>query len=792
MEDDLEKYRKKRHFEKTPEPKPEKAGSKIAPIFVIQKHWATRLHYDFRIELNGVLKSWAVPKGISMNPEDKQLAVMVEDHPFDYKNFEGEIPEGEYGAGTVRIWDQGTYVAKDVEAGLKKGHIYLFLNGRKAKGGFNLVKMNDKNWLLLKANDEFSGQKIKEDVFKYKELEEKAKKIDLSKAKKSAMSNSAKPMTAESIIEPFDDDDWIFEIKWDGYRAISFLRNGKVELKSRNNLSMDYFPKIESELKEFPLEVIFDGEVVALNKKGLPDFQLLQNYIKSQKGKIVYYVFDTLYLNNYNLTSLPLFQRKEILKQLIPSSPFIKFADHVEKLGKQFFSQAKKAGLEGIIAKNKRSSYQEGKRSKLWLKIKSEQQQEMIICGFTQPRLSRKYIGELIMGAYENNEFIYCGHCGTGFTEETLKELYEKMKPLTTDECPFKIVPKTNEPAVWLKPRLVCQVKFAEWTDEGIMRAPVFLGLREDKDPKEVKRESFYPEIKQLKVKLTNLDKVFWKDEGYTKKDLIDYYEKISPVLFPYLKDRPIVLHRFPHGADGESFFQKNAISEKMDLPDWIKTQKISSEEGEINYIVCNSPDTIVYLANLGCITMHPWNSRIQNLENPDYAVLDYDAKESTFEKAVKVVFEAHKILEDLEIKHYLKTSGGSGLHIFIPLFAKYSHKQAQDFAKIINQLTFLKTKEFATLVRNPKKRDGKVYLDYLQNGVDKTLASVYSVRPRPLAPVSMPIKWKELGKIKTEDFTMKNAFERLDRVGDLWQGLFSESTDIKKVLEKIQKWGLL
>jgi len=794
----LNKYKEKRNFGRTPEPDPEfDRGKKEKPIFVVQKHWARRLHYDFRIETKGVLKSWAVPNGISNDPMEKKLAVMVEDHPYRYKDFEGEIPEGEYGAGQVRIWDKGSYntkseeknaIEKDVEDGIKKGHLYVFLDGQKLKGGFNLVKMDDKNWLLIKSNDEFSGTEIKEDTFKFSKIKEKAEKIDFSSATKARMPEIIFPMLAESKENPFDDSEWIFEIKWDGYRVVSFLKNGQVQMKSRNNLLIDYFDGIEKELAEMPIEAILDGEVAVLNSKGLPDFQLLQNYIKSQKGQAVYYIFDILYLNGYSLLKVPLIDRKRILRQILPDSNKIKFVDYIKELGEIFFEQAKRGGLEGIVAKKSASYYVPGQRSQDWIKIKSARRQELVIGGFTQPKGSRKYFGSLLLGTYENGKLTYAGNCGGGFSEEKLQYLYRRMYPLIQLETPFSPAPPKNEDVIWVKPEIVCEIKFSEWTSAGIMRHPVFIGIRDDKRPQDVRKENFFEEF-STEIFLTNLEKEFWPAQHYKKKDLVDYYKKISGVIFKYLKNRPVVLHRFPDGILGESFFQKNVDPVKINLPKWVRTEKIKSEQGQTNYIICRNIETLIYLANLGCITMHPWNSRIEKLDNPDYVVLDYDAKESTFKKAVKTAQIAHEILLELDVPHFLKTSGGSGLHIYIPLETKYTHEQTQNFAKIINQLTFLKDKEISTLIRDPQKRNGKVYLDSYQNGRGKTLASVYSLRPINGAPVSAPVSWEEVDSVNDPaKFNIKTVFDRLNTIGDLWEELlYVKGANLEKILDKIQ-----
>jgi len=524
----LREYKSKRKFEKTPEPKPGLRSKGDHLVFVIHKHAARALHYDLRLELKGVLKSWAVPKGPSLDPSLKRLAVMVEDHPLDYKDFEGVIPEGNYGAGSVIIWDRGFYYqpsARDIKEsekllleGLRKGNMKFVLEGEKLQGEFALVKTGryEKSWLLLKKKDRYA---IKEDILKesrsvvsnktLKDVSEanpeksfRQKKInqirlrkameseDLKNALVKPMPHSIKPMLATLVKEPFDHPDWIFEVKWDGYRAIAEIRDEGVSLYSRNLISLNqkFFPIVES-LRKFRFEVVLDGEIVVVDDRGHPDFQMLQNYQKSGSGHLLYYVFDLLYFLGHDLTSLPLLRRKELLKKILPSDPKIKFSGHVSKDGVLFFNVVKEKGLEGIIAKHSQSAYRMGRRSRQWLKVKTQLTQEGVIAGFTEPKGGRKYFGSLVLGAYEGDELIYIGHSGGGFGAKNLKKIHEKLDPLIRKKCPFKVEPKTNTPVTWVKPELVCEVIFHGWTDEGIMRQPVFSRLRDDKAAREVVRE---------------------------------------------------------------------------------------------------------------------------------------------------------------------------------------------------------------------------------------------------------------------------------------------------------------
>jgi bifunctional non-homologous end joining protein LigD len=524
----LKEYGSKREFGKTPEPKPGVRHKGEGLIFVVHKHAARALHYDLRLELEGVLKSWAVPKGPSMDPSLKRLAVMVEDHPFDYRDFEGVIPEGNYGAGSVIIWDKGMYHHPSTEdrkgseklllGGLKKGDLKFVLEGEKLRGEFALVKtgMGKNSWLLIKKKDRYAtredilgenrsvvSDKTLEDVsLANPEKASRQKRIgqirlreameseDLKDAPVKPMPHGIRPMLATLIKKPFDHPDWIFEVKWDGYRAVAEIRNGDVSLYSRNRISLKqkFFPIAEA-LRELRIEAVFDGEIVAVDDQGRPDFQMLQNYQKTGSGHLLYYVFDLLYLQGHDLTDLSLLRRKELLKKIVPASPRIKFSDHVSKEGVLFFNVVKEKGLEGIIAKHSQSVYRMGGRSRQWLKLKTQLTQEGVIAGFTEPRGERRYFGSLVLGAFEGDRLVFIGHSGGGFTTKKLKVIREKMDTLIQGKCPFSVEPETNAPVTWLKPEMVCEVTFHGWTEEGLMRQPVFLRLREDKAAGEVVRE---------------------------------------------------------------------------------------------------------------------------------------------------------------------------------------------------------------------------------------------------------------------------------------------------------------
>jgi len=705
----LNQYEKKRDLTQSPEPAAKTREPGKVLRFVVQKHAASHLHYDFRIELDGVLKSWAVPKGPTLDPSIKRLAMMVEDHPYEYRTFEGTIPKGNYGAGEVIVWDEGTYHAPGVEdreesekilrAGLHKGDLKFILAGHKLQGEFALVKIKadqDNSWLLIKKKDQWATSddvtRDNHSVLSDASLGDvragkagtaaQSPKRPVARASEAlgesaAMPHDLKPMLATLIDEPFDDPDWIFEIKQDGYRAIAEVQNGAVQLYSRNNKSFNrQFAPVLRSLESIPGEAVFDGELVALDDKGRSYFQLLQNHLRSGHGNLSYFIFDLLYLNGKDLRALPLTTRKDQLREMLPALPGIQFNDHIQHYGKDFFELAQKNNLEGIVAKKADSPYQTGRRSKDWLKIKIRLQQEAIICGYTEPRGSRKLFGSLVLGAYQGKELVHIGFSGGGFGDQLLKELYQKMQHLVQPESPFAQKVKADMHITWVKPVLVCEVSFTEWTDERLLRQPVFLGLREDKEPDTVVREiasagaqepdespgkrthlkdqdssgsqetSDYQKpsgavkdkevvIGGHKLKLTNLDKVFWPEEGYTKGDVINYYRQVARVILPHLKDRPESLYRTPSGILEKGFFQKEAGELP---PGWMTTKEVYSDthRKHIKYFICQDEATLVYLANLGCIEINPWLSRLQRLEFPDYFAIDLDPEDISFDKVVE------------------------------------------------------------------------------------------------------------------------------------------------------------
>jgi bifunctional non-homologous end joining protein LigD len=825
-------YRKKRHFTRTPEPQGGKATERGHLRFVVQKHHASRLHYDFRLELDGTLKSWAVPKGPSLDPDDKRLAMMVEDHPLDYRTFEGVIPEGNYGAGEVIVWDHGIYHAPGaldrkqneqvLRAGLAKGRLSFVLNGEKLRGEYSLVKLQrgEKNaWLLVKKRDRYAAADdvtaddksvisgLTLDDIAAGRQPRRARKKNVVERGDDPMPRNVKPMLATLVEAPFDRDGWVFEIKWDGYRAVAEVSSDKVRLYSRNHTSFESkFAPIVASLKQLGHDAVLDGEVVAVDAEGRGQFQLLQNYQKTGRGNLVYYVFDLLYLDGRDVRSLPLLERKNLLRDMLPDLPNVRYGEHVPNQGVAFFEAAAARGLEGIIAKDGSSPYRDGARSLDWLKIKTRRRQEAVIGGFTAPRGSRIGLGAVVLGVYEGDDLVYIGHTGGGLDTRGLTELKGKLDKLVTEKCPFVKKPKTNAPVKWVEPRLVCEVLFQEWTEDGRMRQPIFVGLREDKPPRAVRREEAQPVAESAKPRvapsvarrskkkptgdgptLTNLDKLYWPDDGYAKGDLIDYYREMAPVLLPHLKDRPMSLHRHPDGIKGGSFFQKDVS--KQPPPGFVETVTIRPESGDapITYCLCQNEASLLYLANLGCIELNPWNSRVGHLEEPDFLIIDLDPEDIPFSRVVEAALRVRKVLDRAGAECLCKTSGKRGLHICVPLGAKYDYDLVRQFGELLATIVHKELPGTTSILRKPALRQKRVYLDYLQNRRGQTLAAAYSVRPAPGAPVSTPLQWKEVRKsLNPTKFTILNLARRLDKVGDLWAPIHGRGVDLEGCLRQL------
>lgn len=880
----LTTYRKKRSFSKTPEPTGGKGNGKELR-FVIQKHDASRLHYDFRLEMDGVLKSWAVPKGPSTDPEVKRLAVMVEDHPYDYRNFEGIIPKGQYGGGTVIVWDEGTYEPetelatkkekeKNLLQQLHKGKVVFTLNGEKLHGKFALVKSSyqgENSWLLMKVKDKYakktdvtkkeasvlSGKTIKDmkkepdkvygkkiiqpgATVKDKKTVAPEKKKLISKGEKTAFPVDLEPMLATLVDKPFDEEGWTYEIKWDGYRALAYLNKGNVELRSRNNKSFnEKFYSVYNALKDWKINAVLDGEIIVADKEGLSNFGNLQNWRSEADGELKYYVFDVLWLNGYSLMNLPLAERRAQLEQVIPDHPIIRLSRTFDATGTAFFEVAKKMKLEGIIAKKSDSLYTPAIRSKEWLKIKAAKRHEVVIGGFTQNDGTSKLFSSLLVGVYDGKKKLrYTGKIGTGFSDDVQKEMMRQFKPLINKQNPFTETPDVNKltrfrpnpphaTATWLKPQLVCEVSYTEITSDGVMRHPSFEGMREDKKANTVKEEKAVavkaivehtptilytkkmltktktnerktlvnPTDKQQVRKIngkeltfTNLQKFYFPKEKIRKGDVLNYYYQVASYILPYLKNRPHSLNRHPNGITGESFYQKNIAGK---FPSWIATHnyKNTSKEGQKKFFVCTDEASLLYMVNLGCIEINPWHSRVQSPDNPDWCVIDLDPDtKNTFNQVIEAANTIHQLLESIGVPSYPKTSGSTGIHIYIPLGAKYDYEQSKTLAELIVSLAHRELASFTSLERMPAKRKGKIYLDFLQNRSIQTIAAPYSLRPKPGATVSMPLQWDEVKPgLSIKDFTIYNALDRIKEVGDIFKPVLGKGINITTALKKIQ-----
>lgn len=815
----LREYFKKRNFRGTPEPVPKPATHSPAHRlrFVVQEHHASQLHYDFRLEVGGVLKSWAVPKGPSLNPHDHHLAIQTEDHPYAYRNFEGVIPEHNYGAGNVIIWDEGWYEAragspkaseKTIRHELKKGHVTFVLHGKKLNGEFALIRMphaKERNaWLLIKKNDGYASTTDitaeNTSVRSHKQVDDlgaEEKLPDLQDYPKRARPWQVTPMLCTLVDEPFDREGWLFEVKWDGYRAIATKHEDSLELYSRNHLDFrNKYPAVVTALETLKHDVILDGEIVAVDAEGVPHFEWLQNWHREPQGSLQYQVFDILWCDGRDVHSMPLTRRKALLKAVLPESAILRYSGEVETHGIKLFKEMQRRGLEGMVAKRNDSQYREADRGQDWLKIKTHLRQEVVIGGYTEPRGSRKYLGSLLVGVYDNGDFTFVGHSGGGIPDEERKRLRNILERFERKTSPFAAAPKPNAPVHWIKPEIVCEMSFSEWTNEGLMRHPEFEGLRPDKAPTNVHREksgsatstaSSKPDTAPgLPFEPTHLDKVFFPKHTYTKGDLFAYYTKIAPFILPYLKDRPLSLNRMPNGIGGESFFQKN----NEHLPDWVPHADIFSDSNNANlrWIIGGDLATLLYTVQLGSIEINPWNARVGHLNKPDWIVIDLDPEGVGFDIVIAVARVVHEVCDGWHIPCYPKTSGKTGLHIFVPLHATYTFEQGKNLAHLIALEANAREPKITSVERDPAKRKRRVYLDFLQNREGQTLAAPYSVRPTPDATVSMPLHWDEVKPgLDPRQFTIDNAPTRLKRIGDLWKPVIGTGISLSDVLRNIE-----
>jgi bifunctional non-homologous end joining protein LigD len=767
----LSEYERKRNPKQTPEPFGGKRGKAKAPIFVVQRHDARRLHYDFRLERDGALASWAVPKGVPLEPGEQHLAVHVEDHPLEYATFKGEIPKGNYGAGTVEIWDHGTYELLEEK---KDGGLTVRLHGKRLEGTWALVPAHlsgdEKNWLILRKRDD--GAAPRQRLYR--------------------------PMLATLTEELPSGEAWEFEPKWDGYRALGYVRGGEAKLVSRNgnDLTQRFAPVAKELVKALRTpDAVVDGEVVALDADGNASFSAMQR----GSARLAYEVFDVLEADGEPLVDLPLTERRARLEKLLARNPVVQLSGSFED-GEALFEAAQEQGLEGVMAKRSSSRYVEGGRNRDWLKIKTHGRQEFVICGYTkgQGRRSGRF-GALVLGVRRGREWEWVGNVGTGFGERTIAELLAKLEPLRRKESPFPVVPKMPKvrkgDVVWVEPELVAEVEFAEWTHDGHLRAPSFQGLRDDKGAKDVRRER-PAEAKEGRVKLSNLTKVFWPDDdpsgGITKGDLLDYYREVAPVVVPHLKGRPFTMRRYPDGAYGKAFFQKDA---PKGMPEWIPRFRVQVSTRErppkqrwIDAPLVNDEDTLLWMVNMGCIDLNAWYSRVDRPDRPDFVLFDLDPSlDVGFPEVVQVALLVKQALDALGLVSFPKTSSAEGMHVLVPVERRYTYAETRDFCEIVAGAIARTHRGLATTEWSKAKRRG-VLIDANQNGEGKTIASVYSVRPRPGAPVSTPLRWDEVKEgLDATSFTMEVVLDRIRRHGDLFEGVLKTRQRLEPALRALR-----
>jgi bifunctional non-homologous end joining protein LigD len=848
--DPLASYRAKRSHERTPEP----AGFQTPTpweerggLFVVHKHAARRLHFDLRLEMDGVLRSWAVPKGPSYDMADKRLAVLVEDHPLEYGDFEGLIPEGNYGAGAVIVWDRGRWVpVEDPVVGLAKGKLLFELRGLKLHGLWTLVKIKkgDKEWLLIKERDAYESASgplpPEESVLSGLTVEDlkagrtpadgiRAELERLGAPKVEVRGETAQLMLAESRDRPFSDPRWLFELKLDGYRLLAERSNGPPRLFSRNGNDLAAsFPEVSRAVGALPLSrVLLDGEVVALDEAGRPSFQRLQQRAKvtraldirraAVENPVTFFAFDLLAVEDFDLRPLPLTKRKELLRKLLPPAGLIRFLDHFEGEGEVLYEEVLKLGMEGIVAKRADSTYRAG-RSPYWIKVRSRLSDDFVVVGFTAPKGARAGFGALFLAQYVGSDLTFSGRAGSGFTGVQLPQVRARLDEMRRPDPPCGGPIPKEKGITWTEPRLVCEVEFSEWTEEGLLRQPVFLRFRDDKEPEECVRSEEAgkrvsgevggadelaevvtlsaakgpePRSEERNVRFTNLNKIFWPDEGYTKGHLMEYYRSVSHWILPYLADRPVVLTRYPDGVNGKSFFQKDAPGF---VPDWIRTERMWSEQAErdIDYFICDDEAGLLYLANLGTIPLHVWGSRTSSIDRPDWCVLDLDPKGAPFGDVVQVAQITHALCEEIGLSNFVKTSGSSGLHVLIPLGGQCRYNEARDLGELLARVIIAELPGITTLARQISRREGKVYIDYLQNGAGRLLVAPFSVRPLPGAPVSMPLRWSEVNaKLDIRSYTIENTVTRMKTLKeDPLREVLTASRDLTSVIERLGKRG--
>jgi bifunctional non-homologous end joining protein LigD len=916
----LAEYRRKRDFDRTQEPSGEVTSAPARPgrlRFVIQKHAARQLHFDLRLELDGVMKSWAVPKGPSLDPSVKRLAMQVEDHPIDYNTFEGTIPKGEYGGGSVMLWDRGTYSADTatspdeeedaIREGLRRGDLKITFNGERLHGSFALIRMKfardgssptKPQWLLIKHRDEFASNedvvaanmtsvdtnRTMEEIASGKSKvwnsnrEPKKAAMTLSQPKNGGTGTSDPKLSFKSL-EPMyasigteiPGKGWTFEPKYDGIRVLAFATSTEVKLITRNGKDKsEQFPEIVSALKKLALQtkrpLVLDGEIVALVDEEPARFQELQSRIQVKQSQLIarysaatpaaLILFDILMDGDDVLIGEPWTERRALLLTRVGkrTSTYLRVTESVEDDGKKMLEKARRQGWEGIMAKRIDSRYEPGKRTPSWLKLKIEFREEFVVGGYTEPRNSREYIGALLLGYFDGDRFIYVGHTGGGFSRQSLNDMYKRLKPLERKTSPFEETPKTNEKVHWVKPDVVVEVKFSEWTADRRLRQPIFVGVRDDKAAKDVEIES--PSVQRKPIgrgtiakrqtrlnvsarakvanktsglkdgssraksvrpvekvdkkaitaqlsaiehagadgildfgggktlKISNLDKVFFPKEKYTKGDVMRYYTRIADFILPTIQDRPLVLKRFPNGVNGESFYQHKASET---TPPEVRVELI--ETGEVEKqprIIGGDLLTLLYTIQLGAISVDPWHSRVQSLEYPDYTIIDLDpGPRANFGRVVQIARWAKEVIDGFGLHAAIKTSGSTGLHIYLPLPPKTPNEAATLVAQVIATKVASGHPKEATVERSVKARGAAtVYIDYLQNIQGKTVAGPYCVRAKPGATVSTPLKWTELTEdLDMREFHLGNAADRFEKIGDIWNEAMRKKNSLRALV---------
>lgn len=831
-DDRLATYREKRTASRTPEPF---GGQVVAggSTFVVQKHAARNLHWDLRLELDGVLLSWAVPKGPSPNQADKRLAMQTEDHPLEYAEFEGVIPEGQYGAGAMIVWDRGVWVPiEDPNEGLEKGKLLFELRGHKLLGRWTLVKTKQapNSWLLIKERDAYLDENASTEdypddsiysgltVEEFPQVDALAERVAERVAEAGARERVVRARDVDLMLavtqeRPFTREGWIFELKYDGYRLLAERSGREPFLRSRAGHDLTAtFPEIARAVRGLPYEdLVIDGEVVVNDAEGLPSFSRLQkrgrilNKADALRASVelpaLYHAFDLLGIEGHDLRGLPLLERKEILRDVLPTVGPVRYTDHIPEQGENMYRHVERMRLEGIVGKQADAPYRAG-RSRSWVKVRTVRTEDFVVVGWTDPKGSRGGFGALHLAQYDGDALTYLGSVGSGFSDAQLDETLEHLLEIEVPKSPCTAgpVPK-GRTHHWARPEMVAEVKYKELTDQGLLRQASFSRFRDDKPPRDcVLDDSAVGEavgasepveiVEEKAVAFTNLDKVFWPEEGYTKGDLIDYHRTIAEWMLPYLNDRPLVMTRYPDGIDGKSFFQKDAPPY---APDWFRTVTVWSEgsERELSYFVAEDLESLLYVINLGTIPIHVWSSRIESLASPDWCILDLDPKEAPFTDVVEVALAIRDLCDEIDLPCFPKTSGSSGIHVLVPLGRRLTYEQSRTLGQLLGRVIVAERPDIATLTRNPDRREGKVYVDFVQNGQGRLLVSPYTVRPKPSAPVSTPLEWNEVNKrLRIENHTIESVPRRMKRLGaDPMRSVLDLEPDLLGALERLTSW---